>query len=201
MSQNEPMKARSDPLATPASLLQRISGPDGSPADWDRFVRLFTPLLHYWARRLTLQESDAADLVQDVFLVLARKLPRFQYDRTKSFRSWLRSVTVNKWRESCRRPRPNTVGDSRIWDNIPARSGDSDWDEDERRHLIAAALALAKTKFPPLVWTAFQKCTTGGMQPGDVAAELGISRWTVYAYKSRVTRFLREELKEFWHQI
>ena len=31
---------------------------------WTRFVQLYTPLLYFWARRLGLQEQDAADLVQ-----------------------------------------------------------------------------------------------------------------------------------------
>jgi len=87
---------------TPGSLLERLRQP-GQPEAWRRFVQLYTPLLFHWARRLGLQEQDAADLIQDVFLVLARKLPDFTYDRRQSFRGWLRTVTLNKWRESARR--------------------------------------------------------------------------------------------------
>jgi RNA polymerase sigma-70 factor (ECF subfamily) len=52
------------------------------PADqaaWDWFVRLYTPLLFYWARKAGLAEADSADLVQDVFCVLVRKMPEFRY--------------------------------------------------------------------------------------------------------------------------
>ena len=77
---------------TSFSLLERLRQPSDSAA-WDRFVELYTPLLFYWGRRAGLQSADAADLVQDVFEVLLRKLPEFQYDRQKSFRSWLRTVT------------------------------------------------------------------------------------------------------------
>ena len=45
---------------------------------WERFVRLYTPLLLHWARRLGLQDHNAADLVQDVLIVLVRKLPEFE---------------------------------------------------------------------------------------------------------------------------
>ena len=47
-------------------------------------------LLYSWGRRVGLQPAAAADLVQDVLLVLVQKLPEFEYDRTKSFRAWLK---------------------------------------------------------------------------------------------------------------
>lgn len=46
-----------------------------------------------------MSESAASDLVQDVFLVLVQKLPEFQYDSKGSFRAWLKTVTLNKWRQ------------------------------------------------------------------------------------------------------
>ena len=83
---------------TPITLLQRL-GRSPSAETWERFVRLYTPLLFYWARRVGLQEHDAADLVQDVLVVLIQKLPEFQYQPGKSFRGWLRTVLQNKWRD------------------------------------------------------------------------------------------------------
>ena len=52
-------------FATPASLLDRLRQPEQATA-WDRFVELYTPLLFHWAQRLGQQDSDCADLVQDV---------------------------------------------------------------------------------------------------------------------------------------
>src|SRR5207247_788531 len=37
---------------------------------------------------------DAADLVQEVFKVLVRKLPEFTYDRDRTFRGWLHVADV-----------------------------------------------------------------------------------------------------------
>jgi RNA polymerase sigma-70 factor (ECF subfamily) len=48
---------------------------------WRHLVRLYTPLLFYWARRCGETEQDAADLVQEVFVVLVQTLPTFQFDR------------------------------------------------------------------------------------------------------------------------
>src|SRR5436190_15917121 len=84
-------------FTTPASLLDRLRNP-GEPTAWDRFVELYTPLLFHWARQLGQQDSDSADLVQDVFLILWRKLPEFDYDPTRSFHAWLKTLFLNRHR-------------------------------------------------------------------------------------------------------
>src|ERR1043166_5847080 len=94
-------------IATPLSLLEKLRR-DADGAAWDRFVALYSPLLYQWARRIGLESADAADLVQEVFTLLVRKLPDFQYDPDKTFRGWLWTVTLNKWRERQRRQRPET---------------------------------------------------------------------------------------------
>jgi RNA polymerase sigma-70 factor (ECF subfamily) len=77
-------------MITPISLLRsmRLTGEEAKTATaWGEFVELYTPLLYSWARRLGLQPPDASDLVQDVFLILVRKLPELHYDPEKSFRA------------------------------------------------------------------------------------------------------------------
>jgi RNA polymerase sigma-70 factor (ECF subfamily) len=66
-------------------------------------VGLATPFLFDVARRWGLQDADAADLVQDGFAVLAQQLPAFRYDPAHSFRSWPRTVLLNKYRDRRRR--------------------------------------------------------------------------------------------------
>src|SRR5687768_17225082 len=94
---------------TSPTLLKLLSrGP--STESWQRFVHLYAPLLTEWAHRLGIQEADAADLVQEVFVILVQKMRAFEYDRSKSFRAWLRTVLHNKWREIRRRRLPLPVG-------------------------------------------------------------------------------------------
>src|SRR5215469_10244739 len=83
---------------TSSSLLERL-GAVSNGADWEQFVRLYAPLLHRWARRLGLHDQDAADLVQEVLVVLVRKLPDFRYDPSRSFRCWMHTLLKNKWRD------------------------------------------------------------------------------------------------------
>src|SRR5437016_1663068 len=89
-------------FSTSSSLLQRLAQP-AEAGSWDRFVELYTPLMFAWTARMGLSDHDAADLVQDVFAILVEKLPTFRYDPDKSFRAWLKTVLLNRWRERLRK--------------------------------------------------------------------------------------------------
>lgn len=95
---------------TPPSLLQRLRDPAERQA-WDTFVELYAPLLLVWSKRWGVPDADAADLVQEALLLLYRKLPTFNYNAAGTFRGWLRALLINKWREMCRRQRPEPAGD------------------------------------------------------------------------------------------
>jgi RNA polymerase sigma-70 factor (ECF subfamily) len=180
-------------VTTSPSLLQRLRRPD-EPAAWARFVELYTPLLYHWARRAGLQEADAADLVQDVFAVLLRQMPLFAYDRHKSFRGWLRTVTLNKWRERQRRRAPGPPPDGALAD-LPGPDGLADFEEAEyRQHLARRALQLMQAEFPPAAWKACWEVVVAGRPAAEVAAELGVRVEAVYTAKSRILRRLRQEM-------
>ncbi|MBC7817004.1 MAG: sigma-70 family RNA polymerase sigma factor, partial [Planctomycetaceae bacterium] len=88
---------------TSLTLLERVRQPNDQSA-WERFVSLYSPLLFAFARRAGMNDNDAADVVQDVFLVLMDELPGFEYDAArKNFRGWLKTITVHKCRERQRR--------------------------------------------------------------------------------------------------
>ncbi len=181
---------------TPVSLLERIRRPDAHEA-WGRFVELYSPLLLQWARGLGLQEADAADLVQDVFAILVRVLPTFDHDREKSFRSWLRTIALNRWRDFCRRRAllPVAVGDGPLANLVESVDG-RPWEEAEyRRQLLSQALQLLRADFQPLSWRAFEEHALNGRPAAEVAARLGMTMGAVYAAKFRVLARLREDLR------
>jgi RNA polymerase sigma-70 factor (ECF subfamily) len=176
---------------TPVSLLDRLRQPAGQEA-WGRFVELYTPLLFYWARRLGLQEADAADLVQDVLLQLYRKLPDFTYDRQGSFRGWLRTLVLNKWREKQRRPPLPLQATAALEDVAAARDDFQALDEAEyRQHLAGRALRLMQADFPPAAWKSCWETVVAGRRAADVAAELGTTAAAVRVAKARVLHRLR----------
>jgi len=183
-------------ITTSVSLLHRLQqGTDSR--DWQRFVHLYTPLLLRWARRAGAQDADAADLTQDVLLLLVHKLPTFDHKGPQSFRGWLRTLLLNKWRDLCRyrAARPARIDDAAL-ETVPARAGDREDQEDreDRYRLIARALDLIRGDFEPHVWRAFWELFTSGRAADAVAAELGVRVAVVYSAKCRVLRALRQEL-------
>jgi RNA polymerase sigma-70 factor (ECF subfamily) len=179
---------------TQASLLYRLRQPEAQ-VSWERFVKLYTPLLFYWARRLGLQEPDAGDLVQDVFVTLVQKLPQFHYEPGKGFRGWLRTVLVNKWRDRARRRGIAARGADAL-DDLAAPPASDALDEAEYRHLLTRrALELMQAEFPERLWKACWEHVVAGRPAPEVASELGIAVGTVYVAKSRILCRLREELE------
>jgi RNA polymerase sigma-70 factor (ECF subfamily) len=181
-------------FTTSGSLLEQLQQPQERAA-WDRFVHIYTPLLYSWARRMQVPRQEAVDLVQDVLTLLVQKLPDFRYDRTKSFRSWLRTVMLNKYRENLRRrPLPNASA-SVLEDVAGPLEGDSLEEQEYRRHVVRKALELMQSEFQPNTWKACWEHVVSGKPALEVARELGMSEGAVYVAKSRVLRRLRQDLE------
>jgi RNA polymerase sigma-70 factor (ECF subfamily) len=181
--------------STSVSLLMRLRTP-GEQVSWQRFVDLYTPLLYFWACRMGLSGHDAADLVQDVFVTLVRKLPEFQYDPGKSFRSWLRTVTENRWRDLQRRRAcaPRVDGQAALEAAVVPDGAAALWESEYRQFLLARAAQVMQAEFQPATWRACWALVVEERNGAEVAAELGMSVDAVYAAKSRVLRRLRQEL-------
>jgi RNA polymerase sigma-70 factor (ECF subfamily) len=176
---------------TPASLLQRLRSPDPPASDWERFVRLYAPLLHGWAVRAGMQEADASDLVQDVLVHLMQKLPAFEYDPVRGgFRGWLHTVLMNRWRETMRRKAPviATVAEP------AAPPADGLEEAEHRQYLLGRALQLMKADFQENTWRVFWMTAIEGVPVAEAAARIKVSVKAVYLARARVLRRLREEL-------
>jgi RNA polymerase sigma-70 factor (ECF subfamily) len=178
---------------TSVSLLERLRQPVQQEASWQRFVQLYTPLFFHWARKLGLSADDAADLVQEVLLHLLQKLPEFTYDPHKSFRGWLRTLTVNKYRDYQRRRRVPVAAGEHVPE--PALDEVADFEEAEyRQHIVKQALQLMQAEFQPQTWRACWEYMILDRSPEAVAQELGLTVNAVYLAKSRVLSRLRQEL-------
>lgn len=184
--------------STSESLLFRLKSPENAEA-WSRFADLYTPLIFYWARKNGLGPHDAADLVQEVMTLVFQKIPEFQYDSRRSFRGWLRKVTLNKHRERLRKKSLTIeeVGQSELV-NLP-QNGHADaatqtWDQDYPKQLVSTAIDLMRREFAPKTWVALREFVTSDRGAAEIAKEHGVSAWTIYAAKSRLMKRLRQDL-------
>jgi RNA polymerase sigma-70 factor (ECF subfamily) len=180
---------------TPFSLLERLRQP-ADELSWQCFVDLYTPLLCHWARHLGAAEQDVADFVQDVFVVLVRKMPEFRYDPQKRFRGWLWTVTLNKWRERCRRPAPVGQAGPEVLEELPVPDSAPGLEAAEyNQYLTLRALEVMRAKFQPATWQAFWQCVALGRPAAEVARELGTTENAIYIGNGRILRRLRKELE------
>ncbi len=180
---------------TSPTLLERLRSTHDEAA-WRRLVELYAPLLFSWARRQGIAEHDAADLVQEVFVALVQTLPGFLYDRRRGqFRSWLRTLLLNKLRDRKRR--------SAREEKARAAAGPGEdqpdaaaqyWEAEYQREVSRRALQLLRSDFAAGTWQAFWETAVEGRPAREVARELGCSENAVYAAKCRVLRRLRQEL-------
>ena len=184
---------------TSESLLVRLKHPAGEGNDdsaWKQFVQIYTPLIFYWARKTGLHTSEASDLVQEVLTQVFRKLPEFHYDAGRSFRGWLRMVTLNKYREIYRRKSSHiaTASESMLENLSPVSVAESTWDIDYARLLVAKSMELMKDDFASETWQALKLVISGDHSVDESARETSVSPWTIYSAKARLMKRLREEL-------
>jgi RNA polymerase sigma-70 factor (ECF subfamily) len=61
---------------------------------WREFVARYAPLIYRWAAKHGLRTKvDREDVTAGVLLKLVRVLPQFQYDPSRSFRAYLKTIT------------------------------------------------------------------------------------------------------------
>jgi RNA polymerase sigma-70 factor (ECF subfamily) len=191
----------SAPGSTSTSLLQRLRAQE--PAAWERLCQLYGPLVYRWARSSGLQDTDAADVVQEVFRAVAGRLDHFHRDcPTDSFRGWLWGITKNKLRDHFRARAGNPIGaggtdaQQQLLE-VPETPPDSTSDSlSPDAVLVHRALALIQVEFEERTWKAFWRSAVDGQAAADIAKELGMTPRAVRQAKYRVLRRLRQELRD-----
>ena len=184
---------------TSPSLLDQMRN-GASASVWNRFVQLYTPLLFYWVKRMGFERAEAADVVQEVLMLLLVRIPEFEYEKDKSFRSWLRTVTMNKCRDLIRRDKARVHHETRRAIESPdADSNGSLFTDFEYRAAVARrALELLKPQFGEETWQAAWQSTVMNQSAKEISEQLGISVNAVYLAKGRVMKKLRQQLEGLW---
>src|SRR5262249_45723629 len=104
---------------TRVTLLARLRQNPTDEAAWDEFVECYGRHIYRWCRQWQLQEADAEDVTQDLFVKLAQKLRTFAYDPSLSFRGWLKTLAHHAWRDFVDGRRPVPAGSSsQAWDKM-----------------------------------------------------------------------------------
>jgi RNA polymerase sigma-70 factor, ECF subfamily len=172
------------------------------PAAWSRLVSTFGPIVYRWCRSSGIRESDAPDVVQEVFASVARGIGTFERQKEQgSFRSWLATITRNRVRDHFRQQAKSEVaaGGTEALQRLEqhAESLDSTITPESAAGAVARqVLESVRAEFEPSTWNAFWRTTIEGHSAAEVAAATGLSTASIYQAKSRVLRRLRHRLAE-----
>jgi RNA polymerase sigma factor (sigma-70 family) len=210
-----------DSIPTRQSLLARLKDV-GDQESWRDFFDIYWRLIHVTALKAGLTETEAQEVVQEVMIAAAKKMPEFSYDPVKdSLKGWLLAVTRWKMADQFRKrqavPAPNIVGEAptearearalpreddtartATVERVPDPRGaeiDAIWDAEWRTNLLHAALDRVKARVNPAHYEMYHVHVVQGLSPREAARTLGVSTAAVYLAKHRVGRLVKAELR------
>jgi RNA polymerase sigma factor (sigma-70 family) len=184
---------------TSASLLARLRQSPADQAAWADFVDRYGRKVLGWCRHWSLQEADAQDVTQDVLLRLAEKMRGFEYDPSRSFRAWLKTLTRHALSDFCDARGRAAAGGSQAVELLHAVEAREDLvhrlEEEFDREVLDEAMARVRERVTPKSWRAFELIAHEGRSGADAAAELGMSVAAVFVAKGRVQKLLQDEVR------
>ena len=189
--------------STRPTLLLRLRDWDNREA-WGEFLERYAPKIYGWCRRYELQESDAADVTQNVLRKLINALRTFEYDPTQgSFRGWLKTVTNNAIRDFLRdiTRHGRGSGDTKDLTRLAAIQTPSALEElaqeiekEGERELLREAEVRVQSRVKEHTWDAYCITVLEDRSAAEAAEQLAMSVDDIYVAKSRVLKMLKREV-------
>ncbi|XZE18048.1 RNA polymerase sigma factor [Pirellulaceae bacterium SH449] len=187
---------------TRESLILRLPKMSDSGA-WKEFLEIYEPLVFRFARRRGLQEADALEVAQNVFIAVAKAVERWQPNPEQGkFRSWLFRIARNQLvNHVSKHRRDKATGRTAEWNllyDLSDRSTvDADALQDYRREMFRLAAIQVRESVQKETWDAFWRTAVLDEDIELVAHELGLSRGAVYIARSRVTAKIRSLIEQW----
>jgi RNA polymerase sigma-70 factor (ECF subfamily) len=169
---------------------------------WRQFDAIYRPILFAFLRKRGLNEVEADELIQVVFVKLLTRIQT--YDRSKCrFRTWLFRVTKNALIDRARRKK-SYEGALDGWAEQVLRATPSDsvvmeedWIRIHREKIVAHALRDVRAQVSLKAWKCFEDRLLRDRPAAAIAAELDIKPGAVYVHATRVMKRVRALCEEF----
>jgi RNA polymerase sigma factor (sigma-70 family) len=189
---------------TRVSLIVGVCQQD--PDRWHEFDAIYRPMLLAYLYKRGVAQSDAGDIVQDIFVKLLTKIHTYDRSRQK-FRSWLFSVAQNTLIDRARRRAAyQRALDGWVVHMLRATPSDShqmaeDWVKIHREKILEHALKTVRAHVTSKSWTCFEQRLLRNRSAIDIGAELKIEPSAVHVNASRVLKQVRAVCNEFDEDI
>ena len=185
-------------METSLTLLQSIKK-SSDRESWQTLNDLYSPMIRRWLKNANVRFADEDDLLQEVFLTVAEKIPTFERGQNEgSFRSWLKHVTLNCFRNFYRKRgnQGQAAGGTDIDEFVkqledPGSSLSKAWDIEHQRAVFQYLIQMVKPTFSEETWKAFFDTSILSRTTNEVAEEIGTTVGAVHTAKSRVLAEMR----------
>jgi RNA polymerase sigma-70 factor (ECF subfamily) len=178
---------------------------EGDDSAFEELVNRYENTIMNMAYRLLGNRSDAADVCQEVFVLLLRKLGSFRGEA--KFSTWLYRVSLNACHDHARRLRRHVSLSESPGEDLPEmeqRLADEGLDSPELslekaevRNMVQEAITRLPHKFKEVIYLH----DISGYNYKEVAEILDISLGTVKSRLNRARNRLAEELRESQEQM
>jgi len=184
---------------TRPSLIVRLKGEQDQLA-WAEFLAAYEPFLRRLIQRRGVPDRHVPDVTQQVLLAIARSVDNWRDDGgPASFRRWLSRVARNvvlKFMSLERRQIGGRGGTDfhELLDQVPD-AGDEQA-RDYEYELVVWAAEQVRDEFRETSWKAFWATLIDARPVSEVAAELGVTRGSIYMSRSRIMARIRAKVRE-----
>lgn len=150
-----------------------------------QIYKLYSKAMYNVGYRITGNEEDAADVLQDAFISAFKNLD--SYKGTATFGSWLKKIVVNKAITALKRRKMEMLPEDEEWD-VPA-------DEQEHQHNLSVEhVKNAINQLPDGYRAVLSLYLLEGYDHQEIGEILGISESTSKSQLNRAKSKLREFL-------
>jgi RNA polymerase sigma-70 factor (ECF subfamily) len=161
-------------------------------------LTVYEPWLRDWLARHHFQPADTDDLLQNILVVVSRKLPGFVHNgQPGAFRAWLRRILVTEVRAFLRqRQRQPADPPADLLDRLedPGSEQSRQWDREHDQQVVRRLLAAIQSNFEESTREVFRLLVLEDRPAAEVARRTGMNLNAIYVAKSRVLKRLRQEL-------
>jgi RNA polymerase sigma factor (sigma-70 family) len=176
---------KGQPLNIHEDLIERCKA--GDRAAYYRLYKLYARAMFNVSYRITGNDDDAEDAVQDTFVSAFRNLDAYRGDAT--FGAWLKRIVVNRSINLLRKRRHELIPDSEDWD-----VAEPEEEESYKEGLTVERVKAAIEELPDGYRAVLSLYLLEGYDHQEIAEILGVTESTSKSQLNRAKRRLKEKL-------
>lgn len=185
--------------STRYTLLRRIRNLKDHEA-WAAFVDVYSPLVYRFCLQRGLQDADARDVVQEVFIRVGRGITQFDHAPERGrFRAWLGTIIfreIQRQRSKLKQPgrgRGGPAGEAALAEM--QTQFEAAWKAEFDAEVYQFALERTRQKVDSEQWQVFESIWIRDEKPREVARQVNRDVEWVYKAKYRVLSRLKEQIR------